>query len=363
MESSPEGSPIHKHKFHTLDALRGISAIIVVILHAPLLFKWRPHHGWLAVDMFFMLSGFVLSHAYQQRLDRQDAPWSTWAFLMGRIIRLAPLFVLSLIFSFAVTVTINPLHYQNPAFSSPFWLSALLANLFLIPVHSAHHLGIGIYPFNSVYWSLFLEIVANVLHGLFLRRTKTKTLSWLTGGAAFALTTFVVIHRNQDSGTEWGSLLTGGMLRLAFSYLAGMLLYRVWQRGFSEHALWTRWLSFNPFIVLGITAIVLSTPTPHEAITGLMMTLLLFPALILAGALSQPKKGLVSSFQSLGLTSYSLYLNHLPLIAVFCYVLPDAVNHPQWAGYVTLSALLGLMSIVDNVYDKPVRAALVKRTT
>lgn len=75
--------------FVTLDALRGIAAIAVVTFHFHEYFFQYTNHGYLAVHFFYMLSGFVLSYAYQQRLD---AGWKCAAFLKTRLIRLYPMF-------------------------------------------------------------------------------------------------------------------------------------------------------------------------------------------------------------------------------------------------------------------------------
>lgn len=72
--------------FHTLDALRGIAAIGVVIFHMQLAFNpIRAPGGYLAVDLFFIMSGVVLSHAYEGRFR---AGMGTVEFMRVRLIRL-----------------------------------------------------------------------------------------------------------------------------------------------------------------------------------------------------------------------------------------------------------------------------------
>jgi peptidoglycan/LPS O-acetylase OafA/YrhL len=69
MNSSTAKVPGEKHLFSALDAMRGIAAVSVVFYHAgihsglPLL-----PHAYLAVDLFFVLSGFVIAHAYEEKL-------------------------------------------------------------------------------------------------------------------------------------------------------------------------------------------------------------------------------------------------------------------------------------------------------
>src|SRR5579863_2770853 len=82
---------MEKRRFLGLDGLRGICAITVMLGHCELLF--RPGvvvcHSYLAVDMFFMLSGFVISASYDRRFEEG---LSTRAFLAARLKRLTPVY-------------------------------------------------------------------------------------------------------------------------------------------------------------------------------------------------------------------------------------------------------------------------------
>ena len=124
--------------------------------------------GYLAVDFFFMLSGFVLAFGYQRRLD---GGWSTKDFLATRLARLYPLYLLGLMLGFVVSVA-------DPAMQMGVhgWESAVL-NLFMLPAWVSRHPGpLHAFPYNIPAWSLLFEIVANVIHALFLRRRSTGFL-------------------------------------------------------------------------------------------------------------------------------------------------------------------------------------------
>ena len=84
-----------KPRYEILDGLRGIAALMVVIFH---LFETYSkgaafqivNHGYLAVDFFFVLSGFVVGYAYDDRWDKM----TTWGFFKRRLTRLHPMLVM-----------------------------------------------------------------------------------------------------------------------------------------------------------------------------------------------------------------------------------------------------------------------------
>ena len=84
-----------KPRFEILDGLRGVAAMIVVIFHLFETYSPGPseqiiNHGYLAVDFFFVLSGFVIGYAYDDRWGAM----STWDFFKRRLIRLQPMVIL-----------------------------------------------------------------------------------------------------------------------------------------------------------------------------------------------------------------------------------------------------------------------------
>jgi peptidoglycan/LPS O-acetylase OafA/YrhL len=154
------------HKFLALDALRGVAALIVAEFHYRVFFSNVFFtHSYLAVDLFFMLSGFVLSFAYQQRLD---SGYSVSTFLKTRAVRLYPLYFAGLIFGVVARVwTVREHgHTLQGGFLLPFACSLLM-----LPVIAGPGYPNPIsFPFNFPMWSLFFEMVANVYHAVFLRR-------------------------------------------------------------------------------------------------------------------------------------------------------------------------------------------------
>src|SRR5829696_6619584 len=160
-----------KPHFLGLDGLRGIAAFAVMWLHELMLFRpgeFPPLPAFLAVDLFFMLSGFVIAYAYGQKLDR-GLTWSR--FMAARSIRLFPMLAVGTVLGVVVSVvkqSVQPIIIPEES------LIYLVPALLLIPTGLLHTRdwfdgGIAIYPFNSPMWSLFFEIVASAIYGTRIR--------------------------------------------------------------------------------------------------------------------------------------------------------------------------------------------------
>jgi peptidoglycan/LPS O-acetylase OafA/YrhL len=127
-----------REKFIFLDGLRGVAAMSVGILHAGQIFNVDiiPRHGYLAVDFFFCLSGFVIAYAYEERLFGQHS-WGRFALL--RVIRLYPMIVVGTALGTIATL-FNPSAGARPYLADivPFSLMLMPIGLITIlrPTHS-----------------------------------------------------------------------------------------------------------------------------------------------------------------------------------------------------------------------------------
>lgn len=191
-----------------LDALRGIAAICVLIYHAT---GMPPGTAYLAVDLFFMLSGYVMARAYEKPLGEG---LGAGRFFQLRLKRLWPtMFAAGLL--------------ATPVFLWTFGLDAwpvVLTNLLLIPTPWTNR----VFPLNGPAWSIFFELVANAAHGLVLHRISTRGLAIL---ALIALL-FLGSYAEEAGTTGLGAVpatMIGGFPRVAFSYLVGIILFRTWQ--------------------------------------------------------------------------------------------------------------------------------------
>lgn len=353
-----------------LDGLRGVAALVVVWYHIFEAFATSPldqnvNHGYLAVDFFFLLSGFVMSHAY-------DSQWSTMSFrdfVRRRIIRLHPMLVVSailggLMFYTQATPT-QPLHLV------PITMVVLstLMNALLIPSLPSFEIRgyTEIFPLNGPTWSLFYEYIGSFLYGFVLRRLSTPLLALVVALSALGLGYEVFVHSPWGyAGAGWSFAdggFWGGLARLMTSFSLGLLFAR-----FYKH----RQIR-SGFIIaaLSLIAILVMPRIGGEkdmwlnASYELISILFIFPALLYLGASADTDRPLVKRIYSyLGKLSYPLYIIHYPFI--YLYIAWVKTNELSFADsiYGALALFLGcivLSSVLMKYYDEPVRRYLTKR--
>lgn len=236
-----------KPHYVILDGLRGVAAIMVVLFHVLEIYTGGDHslqiinHGYLAVDFFFMLSGFVLGYAYDDR-------WGSITlkdFFKRRIIRLHPMIIAGMLLGALLYYFQDAPALGWKATSDVSLLKLVLLmviGMFLIPVGK----GLDIrgwnemYPLNGPAWSLFLEYVANIIYALILRRISKLMLSILVLVAAGVTIQYAFTNPIGDIIGGWSIddpiQLRIGFTRLAFPFLAGLLLARIGKLRYINHA-------------------------------------------------------------------------------------------------------------------------------
>lgn len=272
-----------------LDALRGIAALCVVLYHAAVFATGEPSPGkaYLAVDFFFVLSGYVMAGAYE---DKLAAGMGGTRFLIARIRRIVPTMAFGGLLGLPLLYVTMPEHF----------ITFAALNLLMLPV-----LFVGNIPFllNGPAWSTFFELTANVLHAFCLHRVRTHILIVTVVGLGGVLVTI---------GWRWGinvgamtDTFTAGFPRVLFSYIMGIVLWR--KCGNRLPALLQGWLTLAamPAFFMAVWY--------FEVQTGLVDLLFIFalsPALIAGGAsLDAGKIG-----STVGALSFPLYAVHSPII-------------------------------------------------
>jgi peptidoglycan/LPS O-acetylase OafA/YrhL len=284
-----------------LDALRGLAAIAVFLGHAKVL---GPNATFgLAVDLFFMLSGFVIAHAYERRLD--DG-LSLRAFALIRLVRLYPSYAIGVLFGVALLgvetwlgVRVLPADWPD-----------LPPELILLPAAGAA--GAFLYPLNPPAWSLFYELASNVF---FASASIVRSTRFLL--AQLALCAGVMLVASVFGGSTallstWGlASVISALAHVGFGFAAGVLAYRFRQSSI------VRGFRLNGWVVLAAFAILFCVPVPPsaQAIETPVAVLLLLPALFLCAVnVPEPAGRQVRIAAALGSLSYPLYAVHYPLI-------------------------------------------------
>ncbi|MGY2735420.1 acyltransferase family protein [Sphingomonas sp. UYP23] len=288
-----------RETFELLDGLRGIAAIAVVIMHTSDQYGlvYAIPHAYMAVPFFFMLSGIVIAHAYENRIMRTSSPF---AFLAIRIERLYPLLLLGLAVSLGIRIG-----FGDGAINHEIWLM-LLAAICLIPWP-----GSSVFPLLAPQWSLAIEIWGNLVHRLILGRLSDRNLMLLVGLGGFAMAACGVYFGGLNIGWSFDTLV-GGVAIFAFCYPCGILLYRMRVQFRLPQITAPLWL-----VVLALLAtICIPTPllTTVNGLRDLACAILVFP-LLLTAAMNERPSGFVQRISRwLGLLSYPLYIVHYPIV-------------------------------------------------
>lgn len=336
--------------FAVLDGLRGIAALCVVIFHfAEMVLPYDKlwiGHGFLAVDFFFCLSGFVLGYAYDDRI----ADMGLGRFLKARLIRLHPMVVLGTVLGL-IAFYVNP--FRNGVGYSPGKMALIfLASILLIPYGAMHERGYNLFSLNAPSWSLFWEYAVNLLFGLALYRVRRGALAVLTVISAIILC-LAGYHSGNLSGGWSASNFSVGGARVAFSFCAGLLVYRMGWR------LRTR-IGFAGLSMLLILAFVMPYSQGGWMREAAAITLY-FPLIVMLGAGAAVSARTERLCRMSGNLSYPLYMTHYAAIWIWGNF---AYKHKLANGGLWPLASLGTLTMVAfawlvlKVFDEPVRRYL-----
>lgn len=371
-----------------LDALRGVAALIVLYYHCfecfgyeiaegSGLYTQHCDHGYLAVDFFFLLSGFVIAYAYD---ERKTMGFGTFA--KRRLIRLHPMVVAGAVVGLMCYLLDGGTDWMGQMATPANIALAFCMTLVMLPVlpgWGADVRGNGeMFPLNGPQWSLFFEYIGNILYALLLRRLSTRALS----GVVIITGTVLGYHILQDGylGEGW-SLVDGGLwwglLRMLFPYSLGMLLCRLHMS--------TRRSTFNIkpstlFLICSALLLVL-LPMPfvgnpsqpwQNGLYILLLTTVVFPAIIWmaasagTGSMSQASSKATRLYQFLGELSYPLYIVHYPLMYMFYryHGFPNVTCTMADVWPMAVATFCGgivLATLFLYAYDRPVRRWLTDK--
>lgn len=345
-----------KPHFEILDGLRGLAAVVVVIFHFMeiAIADYNNNfiaHGYLAVDFFFCLSGFVMTYAYDNRI----ADMGLITFIKLRLIRLEPLVVIGSILGL-LTFLLDP--YSNLYASYGFIKTALIfiTSVFLIPYPIVSERFFNLFNLNAPAWSLFWEYVANLVYAMVLFRVTKKVLAPLVLLAAAGIC-YVGWHSGNLAGGWGGSTFFDGLARISFSFLMGMLIYR------------SNWIIKNKLGLLGMSALLLvAFLTPYNDhwnwLTEPVLVIFYLPLMVSLGAGASLSARHQKINKISGDISYPLYMTHYPFVWIFLtYVAVEkpTMAHLRWVIPVSVILLVGFAWLVFKFLDYPIRRYLNKK--
>ena len=359
-----------KHEFVYLDFLRGIAAICVVLLH------WFDgnqiglfYNSKLAVDLFFMLSGFVIALSYQ---DKLKAGYSKRIFAVKRIVRLYPLIVLGI--CIGVARLLLSYYFETGAWDVSVVFQAL-KTLFLIPDSFVADDLVDIYPINGPMWSLLFEIIAYLVFASVLYRLKTPPL--IIVAAAFLPIVFlwITLQTTGDTPHLWTAFVSReyvsagyiyGLARVLTGFTIGVLIFRLWRKYSASKRL------SKPAIVvftnLFFLAVILFVFSAEKERFGTLSTFLFYflvlPGAIFSGTYIEVRGTTRTVMKTLGEISYPIYIIHVPLMWSFNWVLRKLdftlVNGSEaWNIVIVGPVLIAVSLLASRIYDMPLRRTLL----
>jgi peptidoglycan/LPS O-acetylase OafA/YrhL len=336
------GKPMKRH-YMALDGLRGVAALLVAANHTRITFELPTFaHSYLAVDFFFILSGFVIADAYEERLRNG---MSFGRFSLVRAIRLYPMIAISALLGIAAIAATSAVPTTSILASG---LAAVLVLPFPERVHGLH----GLWPINPPEWSLFWEILINVAFAIFLFRLTRIGLVAFTLLGALSL---AAAARHFDTLEVGFSLwnLWGGLARVLFGFVAGLALNR-WHCSGGLPVFKT-----NIWVLAAVLVACLVFPlSVHKGAFDLAAVLILFPVIVVAGVSAGAEGAL---WRWSGRISYPLYLIHGPvLLLISIGILDHSTIQREAAVPAVLILYVGVAIFLTKFYDEPTRYFLGK---
>jgi peptidoglycan/LPS O-acetylase OafA/YrhL len=361
---------ISKPHYPILDGLRGVASVMVVAFH---LFEAHStshldqiiNHGYLAVDFFFVLSGFVVGYAYDDRWGKM----SITGFFKRRLIRLQPMVIVGMVIG-ALLFYFQDSNLWPSIHNVPVWkmLLVMLIGFTLIPVPLSMDIRgwQEMHPLDGPGWSLFFEYIANILYGIVVRKFSKLALSILVFFAACALIQLAVTSPAGDIIGGWSlnaEQLRIGFTRVMYPFFAGLLLNRAAKIVYVKNAF--LWCSVLIIIILAIPRIGGSEHLWMNGLYDSLSVIFIFPLIVFFGAGGKVTgKGASRICTFLGDISYPVYITHYPLIYIYTGWVAD--EKPGFNRAFPVAVLVFFSSIILayvclKFYDEPVRKWLNKK--
>lgn len=339
MTSDQPAPAAHHPRMFQLDGLRGVAAFMIVFYHLDIVYRIGGpfQRGYLFVDLFFLLSGFVLAVSTEKKLNTGIGAFE---FTRARFVRLWPLVAVG---AGVAVIRAFVIGLADPV-TLLWWL---LLDLLMIPSLA----GAGpFYRFNGPQWTLFYELLANFIHALALKRVSTNAMLVLAIVMGGWLIHTVNLHGSDTMGVNAPTWATWwhALPRVGFSYVLGVWLGRKYREGLRTPSL--PWWVMTIVPVLGIMAV---PYLPLGKVAGdLVFVMLFMPPVMWLVAMAQPPAFMKAPMEWLGNFSLPLYCVHLTVLVWMSEIFGRTM--PVWLSAVAAACLLSwFFSKVVSFASKP----------
>ena len=362
-----------KPHYALLDGLRGVAALLIVWYHVFEGYQFagnKPvidfaNHGYLAVDFFFILSGFVIGYAYD---DRWGKSLTLRGFFRRRLIRLHPMVVMGAVIGAVSFFLTGMERWDGTSSTVSLTLLALLCGCLMIPAMPGMARDVRgngeMFPLNGPCWSLFFEYIGNVVYAFVLRRLPTRVLAIASAILCCGLAWFAVTNQSGygSIGVGWTVdtvNVLGGSLRMLCPMTMGVLLSRVFRplakvRG----AFWI--CSVVLLFLFHVPYIEGNASLCWNGVFESVCILVVFPLLVWLGASGRTTDAVSTRVcRTLGDLSFALYIVHYPLMYAFYLWLIKTRQYTfaeTWpVALLVIVASIVLAWVCLRLYDEPVR--------
>lgn len=343
------------NRYAFLDGIRGMAAIFVLMRHTGNYWHFEFFRSYLAVDLFFILSGFIIAHAYDEKIRNGSIKFRQ--FVGIRLIRLYPVFFLSLIISTCLLIAKLTLKHEINLNDLTDILSVVALTALFLPSHLTGN--VYLFPINAIYWSLFFELISNFIYAAIRPLLNNIVLAVIILVSALLIFVTSYRHGSLDTGYLWDneSLVTG-FSRSIFGIFVGLMLYR-YQEKF-KHQLRKSLVAWLAFLVI---AVILASPSvaQYNWAVDAFIVVVIFPVALLCAS-----QGNISRVQKLllllGSASYPIYVLHTPVSIIFSSLFKSYIGAlAPLSGIVLVIILIALSVWVEKIYDIPLRRWMSNR--
>ncbi|MCD4487342.1 acyltransferase [Chromobacterium vaccinii] len=336
-------------RFDSLDCVRGIAAIIVMLYHYGDHCNLHYFPGaWVSVDLFFILSGFVISHSYGRKIL---SGMNFLEFIKIRLIRLAPLYFIALLLGiFAALLTTKG--RENEIYTLGVF------GIFLIPSDSQMTWPFGLdyvqgslFPLNDPSWSLFFELFANIF--FFWYVSKFKHYSSITFVfLCFLLYIFLTFLTKQVNPGWSYDYMYVGFIRVFYTFFIGALIYGIDNK---------RNFQFSVAVPVAMFFLCLLNSTKIAFANSVIIAPLAIYVLSQVKINNNFKRIMCSAF---GEISYPVYIIHFPIFRLLYPILKRLASPIIVIVIISLTtiAISGLLVQVDCIVRKYLNKKILSRT-
>ena len=337
-------------RYSLLDGIRGFAALLVLTRHTQDFWNIYFFRSYLAVDLFFILSGFVIAFAYDEKI--KNGLISLKKFALIRIVRLYPVFLLSL--ELSIIYSLSKLffnHDVNQTTLLNLLQMALLTTLFL----PSQQVGVDLlFPLNGPFWSLAFELLANFLYAAFQKFLNDKTIVMVVITLGLVIGYISHDHRSLDIGFTWGVLsILAGFARSLFGIFVGLYLYK--NRIAIEKQI-SPISNIEWIALLGIIVILMSPSIGRfDWVIDFLTVTLFFPFFVICASFGKSTK-FNKVFLILGSASYPIYLLHVPISGLINLYFNSYIKYSApFSGIIFTFFLIFLSLMIEKYYDIPFR--------